>query len=83
MKNNKQKKFQLPKSLLDMKVDCIFMKFIFVLFMKTLQFFLIYVIINLFQFMKKTKEKEEKRKEDSDRQTMFSDQITNEMLIGR
>ena len=33
--------------------------------------------------MKKTKEKEEKRREDSDRQTMFSDQITNEMLIGR
>ncbi|XP_059480542.1 protein F29A7.6 [Neocloeon triangulifer] len=46
----KKKKFQLPKSLLEMK------------------------------FMKKTKELEEKRREDEDRKEMFSNEITDQMV---
>ncbi|XP_065345618.1 protein F29A7.6-like [Cloeon dipterum] len=46
----KKKKFQLPKSLLEMK------------------------------FMKKTKEQEEKRREDEDRKEMFSSEITDLMV---
>jgi len=72
MPPQKRKKFQIPKSLLEMKVCYI---------KHQCNHFRIFVVIQfIFQFMKKTKENEERLREDADRQAMFSNEITEQMM---